>query len=566
MKYIGSFFRINSMSLEEIQCQLLFLSRESLKHILLESKCGVPISQKALKKNFTKDDYNKLKEFTPLLSLYKKAKPVIYLSQNSKCWDESTFKKEIDINSNALLTLSLIKLSTYYEKFKNIDNTLFKLSKTYKKICKIQLDFYYKNLRNKEGFFICKKNVSTTNSSYPELTDKTSKISFAEQGYMMVAYYLYAINCDDNEDKNNFKEFSLEILDMLDYFKDKIYESDLEECCHLTYALNLMYKYSKNDKCKELLIDLCDFILSKHLELGINSKDISTTALTALNSYLCYKNTSISLFKENFIDICKSFKNTFNSDMSIFTKPGDKKEIKYYNIELILYLVNLMIYNRDIEKDSELESIICQYYKNAILSSSILTSFPEAPSIDSAERYKNFSMRSEDLLEDSMFKCADIPTPSLTALAPIFVKNQSYSKKKKAFSSSSKTSFESFNNMFIFNVLIEMFNDDYIKFIFPIKPINLINPVAPIKNIKSQETQATLNEQETQPTLSEVVNSNLNRLRGSDDITLTDDNSNLNDFIEINEFDSTTNSSDIINNFLDNDIDSDDTNDFDDLN
>ena len=134
MKYIGSFFRINSMSLEEIQCQLLFLSRESLKHILLESKCGVPISQKALKKNFTKDDYNKLKEFTPLLSLYKKAKPVIYLSQNSKCWDESTFKKEIDINSNALLTLSLIKLSTYYEKFKNIDNTLFKLSKTYKKI------------------------------------------------------------------------------------------------------------------------------------------------------------------------------------------------------------------------------------------------------------------------------------------------------------------------------------------------------------------------------------------------------------------------------------------------
>ena len=136
----------------------------------------------------------------------------------------------------------------------------------------------------------------------------------------MVAYYLYAINCDDNEDKNNFKEFSLEILDMLDYFKDKIYESDLEECCHLTYALNLMYKYSKNDKCKELLIDLCDFILSKHLELGINSKDISTTALTPFNSYLCYKNTSISLFKENFIDICKSFKNTFNSDMSIFYK------------------------------------------------------------------------------------------------------------------------------------------------------------------------------------------------------------------------------------------------------
>lgn len=537
MKYIGSFFRINSMSLEEIEGQLLFLSRESLKHILFESKCGVSISQKTLKKNFGKDDYNRLKEFTPLLSIYKKAKPIIYLSQNSKCWDESTFKKEIDISSNALLTLSLIKLSSYYEKFKNIDNQLFSLSKTYKKICKIQLDFYYKNLRNKEGFFIDKKNVSNTNNSYPELLDKSSSISFSAQGYMMVAYYLYSLKSNDDDEKNNFKEFSLEILEMFNYFKDRIYESDLEDCCHLTYSLNLMYKYSKNEKCKELLVDLCDFILSKHLELGINSKDLSTTALIGLNSFMCYKNTGISLFKENFIDICKSFKNIFNSDMSIFIKPGDKKEIKYYTLELMLYLSNLMVYDREIESSKELESIIYQFYKNCIATSSILTSFPEAPSIDSAERYRNFSMKSDDLLDESMFRYLDVPTPSLTALAPIFVKNQSYSKKKKLFSSS-KTAFESFNNMFIFNLIIELFNDNYMSSICTTRPDVQDNATIITNTENSNNSDLLANEEEKEDqTPSDSPKSN-------DNITLTDKDSVLNDFIEINDSNNSSSDSD----------------------
>ncbi|MGL5616758.1 MAG: hypothetical protein ACRDD2_11105 [Sarcina sp.] len=526
MKYIGSFFRINSMSIEEIESQLLFLSRESIKHILLESKCGISISQKTLKKNFDKEEYNKIKDYSPLLSIYSKGKPIIYLSQNSKSWDESTFRKDVDVSSNALMTISLLKLAKYYEKFKNIDNELFNLSKTYKKISKIQLDFYYKNLRNKEGFFVEKKNISATNSSYPELLDKATDISFSEQAYMMVAYYLYSLDCDDIEDKNNFKEFSLEILDMFSYFKEKIYENSLTECCHLCFALNLMFKYSKIDKCKELLVDLCDFILSVHLEVGFNSKDFSDSTLVALNLFVCYKNTGISLFKENFIDICKSLKNVFNSEFSIFTKPGDKKEIKYYNLELVLYLANLMLYNKNIEKDKSLESIICQFYKGSIVNSSILASFPEAPTIDSAERYKNFSKRSIDLLDETMFKSIDSSTPDLTALAPVFVKSQSFSKKKKTFSSS-KTNFESFNNLFIFTLIIELFNDDYIEFISP-NLITLPKKESPITKtpVKKQSKISSLDTKKSS-----------NSLKENNNITLTTENSSLNDFIEMNNFD-----------------------------
>ena len=118
MKYIGSFFKANSLSKEEIASQLLFLSKESVNHIVLESRCGISTNYKNLKENFKKDEISFFKNNTPLICIYKKAKPNIYSSKYSKTWDDTTFKKDIPVSSNALMTLSLLRLCSYYEKFK----------------------------------------------------------------------------------------------------------------------------------------------------------------------------------------------------------------------------------------------------------------------------------------------------------------------------------------------------------------------------------------------------------------------------------------------------------------
>ncbi|MGL4992445.1 MAG: hypothetical protein ACRC57_15060 [Sarcina sp.] len=472
---------MNSISTKEIESQLLFFSKESLKHLIFDSKCGIPISQKTLKKFLSETEYNKMKELNPIHAIYKKAKPNIYYSKHSKLWDESNFKKDLCISSNALMTLSLLKLADYYAEFKDIDDKLFELSKTYIKIAKMQLDFYYNNLRNTEGFFVDKKNTSSSNTSFPDLIELDTSISYSGQAYMMLAYYMYSTLCDDEQDNETFKNFSIEILEMFDSRKELIYSESLDECSHLCYVFNIMYSISHEEKSKNLLLDMSDFIHSQYLDYGIDEKDMSLATMTAFNLYLTYKNTGLLTFKESFDSMCKLFINLYNDELNIFIKPNDKKDIKYYNIELILYLINLILQTKISDDDSVNIDNICNYYKSSIIHSNILTSFPTALNLDNPEKYKHFSSKSEDLLDDLMFCLPDITTPEFSSLAPIYLKSTSYAKKKSSFSTS-KTNFESDTNMFLHFVILDIFLDDYLTFIDPIPKPKIQNSKSNRKN------------------------------------------------------------------------------------
>lgn len=457
---------MNSISVNEIESQLLFFTRESVKHLVFDSKCGVPISQKTLKKCMSDSEYNKVKELNPIHAIYKKAKPNIYYSKHSKLWDESSFKKDLLISSNALMTLSLLKLAEYYREFKDIDAKLFELSKTYTKIAKSQLDFYYENLRNAEGFFVDKKNVSTSNTSFPELVEIDSIFSFSSQAYMMVAYYLYSSLTYDEKESETFRKFSLEILDMFDSRKECLYDESLEECSNLCYAFNVMYSISEEEKSKSLLLDMSDFMHSQYLDYGIDEKDMSLATLTALNLYLTYKNTGLLTFKESFNDMCKLFTSLFNDEIGTFIKPNDKKDVKYYNVELVLYLINLLLQNKEIHDEDSNIDILCNFYKKSIVHSNILTSFPAAPNLDNPEKYKHFSSNSSDLLDDLMFCLPDITTPEVSSVAPVYLKSTTYSKKRLCYSTS-KTNFESDTNMFLNFIVLDTFLYDHIDFIDP---------------------------------------------------------------------------------------------------
>ena len=106
-----------------IKNQFFHLSKESLKDIVFGSKCGIYIPARDLKsKSFSKIDINTISLNSPLLCVYKKADAKLKSQEGKLNWNENKVKKEITINSNAFMTLSLLELADYYSSFKSIDD------------------------------------------------------------------------------------------------------------------------------------------------------------------------------------------------------------------------------------------------------------------------------------------------------------------------------------------------------------------------------------------------------------------------------------------------------------
>ena len=207
LRYIGPFFRMNSLSEKEINGQLFYLSKEAVKTIVLNSRCGLVSQIKKYNKSSSSIDITTNSNFSPLLCVYRKASPTFIHSKNSNGFDEETFKKEINPSTNALMSLCLLELLDYYRNFENIDKSIYSINEIYKNLAKDQLDFYSTNLRNREGVFVDKKNILENNSKNFNLVDKDKKFKFSDQSFMMIAYYLYSIKNSNDESSGLYKEF-----------------------------------------------------------------------------------------------------------------------------------------------------------------------------------------------------------------------------------------------------------------------------------------------------------------------------------------------------------------------
>ncbi|QAA31207.1 hypothetical protein [Clostridium manihotivorum] len=488
MKYIGPFFRINSLTSLEIEGQLFFLSREALKHIVLQSRCGLIASNKTSKKYLSNNDINIIKDFSPLLCIYKKGSPKFASTKHFHGWSEDGIKKEINSSANALMTLSILELSTFYEKFQKSNSINYSISKIYKALAKQQLDFYSSQLRNADGVFVDKKNLSEGNSEF-NLVDKDKKFKFSDQAMMMVAYYLYWNICTLDEDREMYKNFSLDILNMFLNYKDEVYDLSFQECCKICLAFNALYSYSNNDDAKLFLIDISDYLIDKYGEKNYVLDNLDYSCLLAINLYLSYKNTGLDSFKDNFIQISERHRRLFDDDSGIFLKPMEKKDIKYSCNEINNYMLNMLIYE-EFESSRDFKAMISTVFRQFYISSGLVTSWPEAPSLDNEERYRDLTLNSSDLIDESMFRVSTATSPDTTGTAPIFLKKISYSKKKESFIAS-KLSFDSLKNLSNFYLIILLFKDKIMNSSFtpdnPLKDEKLIAETETIKETEPSE-------------------------------------------------------------------------------
>lgn len=464
LKYIGPFLRINTLNTKNIENQLFHLSKETLRNIVLNSKCGITVPISELKmKNIPNTDINILSSFSPLLCIYKKANPKLVDSEKSICWDEDTFKQEINVWSNGLMTLSLLELVPYYNSFEGIDGKKYTLSQLYLTLARKQLEFYASYLRNIEGVFVDKKNISTTLSNDLEFEEKNKKFKFSDQAIIMAAFYRYS--CFDQEKYGpDYKNFSLDILNMFLQYREELYTLPQDELNKICLCLNLFCKYSKSEEAKILLVDISEFLLDNCIENNclILGSNVENNCFMFLNHMLLYENTGIYKFKDSAKEIYNSLLKLYNPELGIFVKENDKKEINYSCTDITLYLLSIMHHQKNFDDNLEDNSIILDVYRRQVMDSGIITSWPSSPDLDDVERYKNFSSKSDDLLDEQNFRMATMPTPEANELSSVFIKNVTYNRKKEIFSSG-KPTFDSNKNMFIFFLVLYLKNSLWIE-------------------------------------------------------------------------------------------------------
>ena len=484
MRYIGPFFRMNSLSEKEINGQLFYLSKEAVKTIVLNSRCGLVSQIKKYNKLSSSIDITTNSNFSPLLCVYRKASPTFINSKNSRGFDEETFKKEINPSTNALMSLCLLELLDYYRSFENIDKNIYSINEIYKNLTKDQLDFYSTHLRNREGVFVDKKNLLENNSKNFNLVDKDKKFKFSDQAFMMLAYYLYSIKNPNDESSDSYKEFSEQILKMFCDFKDQIYDCSLDEVCKVLLSLNILYSYDDNNKAelKDLIIDLADYVMCKFDEKDYYIDSLDTASLCSIVLTLSYKHTKILTFSEKTTEIINRLYTLYDEEKGTFYKLSSKKEIKYSCFDITFYILAFIIYQNIISSSNEYKNMLSTIYKKFIINSGLITSWPEAPTLDDYERYRGFTLNSNDMVDESYFRMPNIPTPDSTGVAPIFNKYVTYNKRKDSFSIS-KNTFDSYRNFLNFFLIIHLFKDEYMD------ELNLLEDITPsnVEAIPSSE-------------------------------------------------------------------------------
>lgn len=540
---------MNSLSQKEISGQLFHLAKESVKTLVLNSKCGL-LAQVRVSKKSSINDISILNNFSPLLCLYRKASPMFIHNKTSHGFDESSFKKEINPSTNALMTLCLLELSEYYSHYEEGNRNVLSLEEPFKYLAKEQLQFYSENLRNNEGLFVDKKNISDANSKGFSLLDKDDNFKFSDQAFMMAAYLLYSSYNNDDEISYDYIKFSHEILDMLRDYKSALYDLSFGEINQIFLALNIFYKYSDDQDAQKLILDLGDFLITKFQEKDYYVDSIEDCSLFYICLMEAYKHTEIISFKEMAKEIIEKLISLYDTDKNIFIKLNDKKESKYSCLEVNFYLLALIISSLQEDNTTDLRPLISGIYRKFFVNGGLLTSWPEAPTLDEVERYKKLSLRSDDMLDETYFRMPICPTPKSTGSAPVFVKNLNYSKRKDTLSIS-RNSLDSNKNMINFFLIIYLLKDmvkdimEFTSYNNLEMPINLRTAASASNNTNSNIIDNDLSTQNSSElinpkiTLNSSITQNSNALEESENKSViknitNNDLSNKNNFSKIN--------------------------------
>ncbi len=457
MNYIGPFLRVNVLKFDNMLYQLFHLSKESFKHILLNSKCGIQMNHKEINNKIFNNDNNTFRFISPLLAIYKKASPILENHNNKLMWREEKFKKELIVKSNGLMCYNLLKLYTITKQLINNEEEK-KINEFYLQLAEKQLIFFINNLRNSEGYFVDKIQESTQDVS---LKQKDYKFKFSDQLIIMNCCYILSTQ---KENADDFRNFALDIFQVFIDNKEYLYTENKEELLLCSLFLKDFYKISNHPISKYVLIDIIELLLDKSESLEIiefnNKYSFYSSMFILLNDLsLTDEIEKFSLFKDKAIKVILS---DLEAGKGLVNSQLNSKQIEYDSDDIMSLLIALMLAFKD-DSSAEINNIIKEVYKKYLVASGILLSWPDVPEINNPERYRGFSKKSDDILDEQYFKLKSFPSPEESHLAPIFIKNIEFNIKKQKFKQG-RISFDSYKNMYIIYTVLNNLENDYLKF------------------------------------------------------------------------------------------------------
>lgn len=452
--YLGKFLKLKSLNYPIIEYQLFNFSKESLKQIFLNSKCGEVISGKEFKDKPSNHHLVSSKSISPIYFVYKKAKPKIKCDKNILSWKESKIKKHVDILSNAYMNLSLLLLAEYYNELIKDEKIRKEVVKFYVSSAKCQLNYYINNFRNELGLFVNKNIIESSNNTKDSKLNfecNNMKFTFSSQAYLMVSFLKCSKMLKENSPyKIPFLNFSIEMENMFIEFQKEILKSKSKHIIETIEALVLyvLTKETPSDEISNVLYELIENFIC----------NISITSLTAyekINLYQSFLKLKTFLNKTNQENIgIKDLINEYIWEFeSIFSKENFEKEEILNTYDLISYQIYLCKFKN--EKSQK-------FYEETLLTSKIFSCFPNIPKNYESEKYFNFEHNKNNIIPDKYIKPYSYKTMDEVNITPIFYKCTLSNKNNNKFSKP-KTKFNSLLNMKLIFLIISNLKDSIIK-------------------------------------------------------------------------------------------------------
>lgn len=468
----------NNSSLHSILGQSLWYARCCILSVSLMSGFGLPWNYDSTlvdkwfemlgrsEKGYTLPENVKI-----LRAIYKKGDPKFCNTFNENerdyqnfLWDDSSFKKIITPSSQAYLIINEIMLAKYFhkctdERYKASENNMEKqaISLLLINSAMIQCQFMSDYLRNFDGLFVPKADLTQNPFGEPYLEEDESTPDVSDQAMALKAFSMMASSLNNknypmfmnSQQLSVNKKYADEMFEVFQDSPEDIFGSKTRDLCNVISSCIEYYNINKQND------DVFNYIIQLSLELDSridmsgnllrypddNKLTSSSSCFIAIKTLIeAYRLTGIYKFACSASALYRKLNLLWDPVNCLYLLDNEDK-YKYTSRDvgaIISGLNAIRLFGED-DYRNDAESRLVLFFNSAVNSSSLIHSSMKPPSSSDFEGLFNCLRGGCDEALYSNFCHPDIPLYIECGIAPVFAKKFTFKPKKHKFDINSKS-------------------------------------------------------------------------------------------------------------------------------
>lgn len=402
---------------------------------------------------------------TILRSIYKKGDPHYSNTYNGNdkdyrnfMWDDSSFKKIITPAAQAYLIMDEIMLAKYFHKcmddeYKISENHSEKLTTSLLLINSaiVQVQFASDYLRNSDGLFVSKTDLSQNSYGDPYLEEVDGLPTVSDQALVLKALSMLSDSLmddklplfKDNSDALSVKKYADEIFQVFLDSPDEIFNSKTRDLCNVISSSIQYYALSQNKDAVfdyitrlalelESRVDMSGNLTRFPFENKLTSNSSCFTAIKALME--AYKFTGIYKFLNTSITLYKKLNLLWDPVNNLYLLDNeDKYKYTLRDIGSVISGLNALRLFANDDYKNDAGSKLLRFFNSAVNSSKLVQSSMPPPPDRDFESFFNCLRSGSESVAYGDFCNVDIPQALESGIAPVFAKKFTFSPKKRKF-------------------------------------------------------------------------------------------------------------------------------------